>query len=44
MRHNMESYDQGEEDQDEAWLIRPVARVKGKLEALKQRTAGDREA
>jgi hypothetical protein len=27
----MESCDQGEEDQDEAWLDEPVARVKGKL-------------
>ena len=39
MRHDMESYDQGGEDQDEAWLDRPVARVKGKLEALKRETA-----
>jgi hypothetical protein len=31
MRHDMESCDQGREDQDEAWLDRPVARVKGKL-------------
>jgi hypothetical protein len=31
MRHDMESCDQGEEDQDEAWLDGPVARVKGKL-------------
>jgi len=31
----MESCDQGGEDQDEAWLDRPVARVKSKLEALK---------
>jgi hypothetical protein len=27
----MESCDQGGEDQDEAWLDGPVARVKGKL-------------
>jgi hypothetical protein len=27
----MESCDQGGEDQDEAWLDEPVARVKGKL-------------
>jgi hypothetical protein len=31
MRHDMESCDQGGEDQDEAWLDGPVARVKGKL-------------
>jgi hypothetical protein len=31
MRHDMESCDQGGEDRDEAWLHRPVARVKGKL-------------
>jgi hypothetical protein len=31
MRHDMESCDQGGEDQDEAWLDRLVARVKGKL-------------
>jgi hypothetical protein len=31
MRHNMELCDQGGEDQDEAWLDGPVARVKGKL-------------
>jgi len=35
----MESCDQGGEDQDEAWLDGPVARVKGKLEALKRETA-----
>jgi len=29
----MESCDQGGEDQDEAWLDGPVARVKGKSEA-----------
>ena len=38
MRHIMESCDQGGEDQDEAWLDGPVARVKGKLEALKRET------
>jgi hypothetical protein len=31
MRHDMDSCDQGGEDQDEAWLDGPVARVKGKL-------------
>jgi hypothetical protein len=31
MRHDIESCDQGGEDQDEAWLDEPVARVKGKL-------------
>jgi len=29
MRHDMESCDQGGEDQDEAWPDGPVARVKG---------------
>jgi hypothetical protein len=31
MRHDIESCDQGEEDQDMTWLDRPVASVKGKL-------------
>jgi hypothetical protein len=31
MRHDMESCGQGREDQDEACLDGPVARVKGKL-------------
>ena len=31
MRHGIESCDQGGEDQDMAWLDRPVASVKGKL-------------
>ena len=31
MRHDMESCDQGGEDQDKAWLDGPVASVKGKL-------------
>jgi hypothetical protein len=31
MRHDMESCDQGGEDQDEIWLHGPVASVKGKL-------------
>jgi hypothetical protein len=39
MRHDMESYDQGGEDQDEAWLDGPVVSVKGKSEALERWTA-----
>ena len=39
MRHDMESCDQGGEDQDEAWLDGLVASVKGKSEALKRGTA-----
>ena len=31
MRHDIESYDQGGEDQDMTWLDEPVASVKGKL-------------
>jgi hypothetical protein len=31
MRHDIESCDQGGEDQDMTWLDRPVASVKGKL-------------
>jgi hypothetical protein len=31
MRHDIESCDQGGEDQDEAWLDGLVTRVKGKL-------------
>ena len=31
MRHDIESCDQGGEDQDKAWLDGSVARVKGKL-------------
>ena len=31
MGHDMESCDQGGENQDKAWLDRPVASVKGKL-------------
>ena len=30
MRHDIESCDQGAEDQDKAWLDGPVARVNGK--------------
>ena len=44
MRHDMESCDQGGEDQDEAWLDGPVARVKGRSEALKRETASHGEA
>jgi hypothetical protein len=31
MRHDIESFDQGGEDQDMTWLNEPVASVKGKL-------------
>ena len=31
MRHDMESYDQGGEDQDMTWLDRPVVSVKGQV-------------
>jgi len=44
MRHDMESSNQGGEDQDEAWLDEPVASVKDKSEALKRGTACDGEA
>jgi hypothetical protein len=44
MRHDIESYDLGGEDQDETWLDGPVASVKGKAEALKRGTACDGEA
>jgi hypothetical protein len=44
MRHDMESCDQGEEDQDMTWLDRPIASVKGKSKALKRGTACDGEA
>jgi hypothetical protein len=44
MRHDMESFDQGGEDQYEALLDGPVASVKGKSEALKRGTACDGEA
>jgi hypothetical protein len=39
MRHDIESYDQGGEDQDKTWLDGLVANMKGKLEALEQWTA-----
>jgi len=35
MRHDMESCDQGGEDQDKAWLDELVASVKGKSKVLK---------
>jgi hypothetical protein len=44
MRHNMESCDQGGEDQDEDWLDGLGASVKGKSEALKRGTECDDEA
>jgi hypothetical protein len=44
MRHDIESCDQGGEDQDMTWLDRPVASVKGKSEALKRGTAYNCEA
>ena len=36
MRHNIESCDQGGEDQDMIWLDGSVVSVKGKSEALKR--------
>jgi hypothetical protein len=36
MRHDMESCDQGGEDQDEGWLDGLVASVKGKSEAFRR--------
>jgi len=44
MRHDIESCDQGGEDQDEACLDGLVASMKGKSEALKRRNACDGEA
>jgi hypothetical protein len=35
MKHDMESCDQGREDQDMTWLDGSVGSVKGKSEALK---------
>ena len=37
-RHDIESCDQGGEDQDKTWLDGPVASVKGKSEALERWT------
>ena len=39
MRHDIESCDQGGEDQDMTWLDGLVASVKSKLEALERWTA-----
>jgi hypothetical protein len=44
MRHDIESCDQGGEDQDMTWLDGPIASVKGKSEASKRETACDGEA
>jgi len=44
MRRDMDSCDQGGEDQDEAWFDEPVVRVKGKSKALKRGTVCDGEA
>jgi hypothetical protein len=44
MRHDIESCDQGGEDQDMTWLDKPVASVNGKSEILKRGTACDGEA
>ena len=38
MRHDIESCDQGGEDQDKTWLDGVVVKVKGKSEALERRT------
>jgi hypothetical protein len=46
MRHDMESCDQGGEDQDMTWLDGSVASVKGKLSddlALKDRRNGEEQ-
>ena len=37
MRHDMESCDQGGEDQDEAWLDGPVARSEGQVGGFEAR-------
>jgi hypothetical protein len=44
MRHDIESCDQGGEDQDLTWLDGLVASVKDKSEASKQGTTCDGEA
>jgi hypothetical protein len=44
MIHDIESCDQGGEDEDKTWLDGPVAIVKGKSKALKRGTACDGEA
>ena len=38
MRHDIESCDQGGEDQDMTWLDGPVARVKGKSRTQRRQT------
>ena len=46
MRHDIESCDQGGEDQDKAWLDGPVVSVKGKLSddlALMDRSNGEEQ-
>ena len=40
MRHDIESYDQGGEDQDMTWLDGPVASVKGKSGLWSDRPRG----
>jgi hypothetical protein len=44
VRHDIESCDQGGEDQDDVWLDGPVASMKDKSEALKRGIACDGEA
>jgi hypothetical protein len=44
VRHDIEPYDQGGEDQNMTWLDGPVASMKGKSKDLKQGTACDGEA
>ena len=41
MRHDIESCDQGGEDQDKTWLDGLVARVKGKSEVWSDGPHGD---
>ena len=46
MRHDIESCDQGGEDQDKTWLNGPVASLKGKLSddlALMNRSNGEEQ-
>jgi hypothetical protein len=44
MRYDIESCDQGGEDQDMTWLDGPVTSMKGKSVASKRGTACDGEA
>jgi hypothetical protein len=44
MRYDIESCDQGGEDQDMTWLDGPVVSMKGKSEASKRGTTCDGEA